>query len=561
MTDAWDAADPGTDQQTGAPVDAWDAAAPTGPTAAPKKNAGALANLGMGAVSGAAKIGATLLYPFQKAVLADARQTDPRVTQTEPTTRADLASFFGEHADPSTLPFRAGELSAEVAGTAGAGGVLGRSALALGAAPEVGAALTTGGMSLGGGTTGSTLGNVALRTGAGAAVGGTSAGLVDPSTAGTGAAIGAATPGAAWLLGMMGKGAGYAAGRGASAVLGATTGTGSAAVDAAYRAGATGDRSFIDNMRGNVSFSDIVDNAKDALAAMRDARGAAYRQGMASVSADKTVLDMTPITDAVKDAQGKFGTYHGQVVNENANAAMRRVSDKVNEWAGLDPTTFHTPEGLDKLKQWIGGELENAKPGTQTDAALKGVYNAVKSSIAKQAPDYANTMQAYEEASDQLREISRTLSLNPTASVDTAVRKLQSILRNNVTTNFGNRAEAVTALENAGANLRGSLAGQSMSSPWPRGITGAVDAAAAIPAAIAKPALLAAAPFTSPRLVGEAAYGLGRLSSIIPSVSSAPLSKVAPLVGTQKPMSLQDLRDLQAEYQRRKAERNPVATP
>jgi hypothetical protein len=336
------------------------------------------------------------------------------------------------------------------------------------------------------------------------------------------------------LAGLGGK----AIGAGARTLFGATTGTGNAAVDAAYQAGKTGDRSFIDNMRGNVGFSDIVDQAKTALTNMRDARSDAYRAGMATVSGDKTVLDTKPIQDAVADAQQKFGTFHGQVVNENANAALQRVQDKVTDWVKQDPTVFHTPEGLDKLKQWVGGELENARPGTQTDAALKGIYNSVKSTIVKQAPTYAKTMQDYSDASEQLSEISRSLSLDPRASVDTSVRKLQSILRNNVTTNYGNRAAALDTLEGqGGANLRSALAGQSMSAVWPRGIAGPIEAAAAIPVAMTHPALLAGGLASSPRLVGETAYGMGKLSNYMPNVVNG---KVAPLLpGSQ--MSLSDL--------------------
>jgi hypothetical protein len=512
-------------------------------------------NVAAGAVRGAGSIGATILYPWDK--YQDL--TDPNtklsnlVSGKAPLThneqrRADMdAALKTMGADPSSLAFQGGKLGGEVAGTAGIGGVLGAGAKALGAAPEVVSALSSGGMSLGGGTTGSVAGNAALRTGAGAATGALTAGAVDPSTAGTGAAIGAATPGAAWLLGLAGKGLGKVVGGTAKTVLGGTTGTGADVVGAAYQAGAKGDSTFLDNARGNANFGDIVDQAKEALANMRAQRSADYTQGMAAVSGDKTVLDLQPIQKAVADAQSKFAQFNGQVVNENANSAIQRVSDKVNEWSQLDPATFHTPEGLDKLKQWVGGELENAKPGTQTEAALKGIYSSIKSSVAAQAPTYAKTMQAYSDASEQLSEITKSLSLGNKTSVDTAVRKLQSVLRNNVNTNFGNRAGSVSALEQqGGANLVPAIAGQSMSSWFPRGVTGAVDAAALVPAAIHNPALLASGLAASPRLVGEAAYKAGQLSSLMKSGAAnagqyAPVQTIAPLLGTQQPATLNDL--------------------
>lgn len=54
-------------------------------------------------------------------------------------------------------------------------------------------------------------------------------------------------------------------------------------------------------------------------------------------------------------------------------------------------------------------------------------------------------MKNYENASNLIREIEKTLSLNPKASIDTALRKLQSVMRDNVNTNYGKRGDLVGA--------------------------------------------------------------------------------------------------------------------
>jgi hypothetical protein len=54
------------------------------------------------------------------------------------------------------------------------------------------------------------------------------------------------------------------------------------------------------------------------------------------------------------------------------------------------------------------------------------VVNVVKAQVVEQAPGYAKTMKNYEKASNLIREIEGTLSLNPKARIDTALRKLQS---------------------------------------------------------------------------------------------------------------------------------------
>jgi len=91
------------------------------------------------------------------------------------------------------------------------------------------------------------------------------------------------------------------------------------------------------------------------------------------------------------------------------------------------------------------------------------------------------------------------------------MRKLQSALRND------NRMGAVNTLQSrGGVSLVPSLAGQAMSSWTPRGLVGSLEQGAGPIAAILHPAaipkLLAGALLTSPRLVGEGAYALGRVA-------------------------------------------------
>ncbi len=132
-------------------------------------------------------------------------------------------------------------------------------------------------------------------------------------------------------------------------------------------------------------------------------------------------------------------------------------------------------------------------------------------------------MKGYEEASGVIKEIEKTLSLNPKASVDTALRKLQSVLRDNVNTNYGRRAELVDFLTRAGApHLMEKLAGQSLSSVSPRGlsrvIVGGEGASALGALALGHPGAAAALGggilTSSPRLVGGTAHLLGAASRL-----------------------------------------------
>jgi hypothetical protein len=307
-------------------------------------------------------------------------------------------------------------------------------------------------------------------------------------------------------------------GRALKPLLGMQTGAGSDAIGQAYQAGRTGGETadvFKANLRGEVPQTEVLDAAKQNLAEMAIQRQNAYRTEMASISKDKTVLSFDGIDKAIDNAMNKT-TYKGKIVNEKAFDRLASAKAEIDAWKQLDPVDFHTPEGLDKLKQKVGAILEDI-PFEQKTAltAVNEVYNGIKNEIKKQAPTYAKTMQAYSEATDLIREIERTLSQGKNASVDTQMRKLQSVMRNNVNTNYGQRMSLVKQLEEAGGReMMPALAGQALSNYAPRGLQGASSVPTALLAGSLFGTPLAAASLatSSPRLMGEAAYGAGRVA-------------------------------------------------
>jgi hypothetical protein len=341
-------------------------------------------------------------------------------------------------------------------------------------------------------------------------VGGGSAGLVNPEDAGFGALVGGTLPGAVKVAGEAGKMIGRATSGLAKNTLGMTTGAGAETFGTAYRAGKEGGTSFLDNMRGNVPMTDVLDGAKDALSKMRAERGAQYRSGMVDIAKDKSVINFAPIEDAVNSLK-TMGSFKGQVINKNAAGTVDEVYGLVNQWKSLNPKEFHTPEGLDALKKAIGDVRDATQFGTPGRKAADTAYNAVKAQIDMQAPTYAKVMKDYSQATEALTEIEKSLSLGNKAAADTSMRKLQSLMRNNVNTNYGNRLGLAKTLEDKGADILPAVAGQAASSMTPRGLQGLAASGAGV-AGLMNPAALAALPFTSPRLMGELSYGLGAMN-------------------------------------------------
>lgn len=305
-------------------------------------------------------------------------------------------------------------------------------------------------------------------------------------------------------------------GKATAAVLGFTTGAGTRAVEEAAKAGYRGGKqgeAFVGQMRGDAPVNQIVDTIKPAVENLRQQRSRAYTTGMANVAKDKTILKFNDIDAAINKVKGR-GYFFEKSKDPAAASAWQELKTIVDDWKSGDPAKYHTVAGIDALKQAIGSVRDSLPYNTPARNAANEVYGAIRGEIVKQAPDYANVMSDYETASDLLSEIGTTLSQNPRASIDTQVRKLQSILRNNANTNYGRRVELGEMLAEQGApTLFPELAGQAMSSWTPRGMSGALSGAGAAYGAFQglTPTGVAQVAATSPRAVGEAAYAAGKV--------------------------------------------------
>lgn len=303
------------------------------------------------------------------------------------------------------------------------------------------------------------------------------------------------------------------AGKTASTSVGFTSGVGGRPLEEAAKAGYLGGpqaEAFRENITGRANTLDVVNEAKKSLAQIRAERAADYNSGMIDIKNDATVLDMKPVVAKVNEVKSR-GFFKGKAKNASASKTWEEIDDAVKDWNNSNPADFHTPEGLDALKQRIGDIRDSQQFGTPSYNAAKEVYNAIKDQITQQAPTYSKVMRDYSEASDLISQIEGALSLNNKAQADTALRKLQSILRNNAQTNYGRREELGDILVSKGATtLYPALAGQALSSFRPRSISGAGSALTL--AAGLSPKTLALLPLTSPRLMGEAAYYGGKVA-------------------------------------------------
>jgi hypothetical protein len=308
------------------------------------------------------------------------------------------------------------------------------------------------------------------------------------------------------------------AGAVSAGLLGITTGKGARPIVEAARAGREGGErmaTFKGYMTGARPTDDILEQATDAIDARYRQRGADYVAGMGSVHADPTVLSFTPIDSAVASIEelayttGRTGGANRIAVNPEAARVLDEITGVVAEWRALDPAEFHTAGQLDKLKQRIG-VIRDREKGTPAYKAANDVYTAVRAQIAKQAPAYAPVMKEYEEATKLTQDLAKAVGVGDKASTVTALNKLQrTILRptNRRAAELGDKL-----LENAAPTLVPALAGETLSEIIPSGVRPLLKAAALGLGSTANPALLAAIPLMSPRLVGSLAMRGGALT-------------------------------------------------
>lgn len=332
-------------------------------------------------------------------------------------------------------------------------------------------------------------------------------------------------------------GAGRAVESVASHALGTVTGAGPDSVRAAGRAGLMGGNEvFTGQLNRTRDINEPVTLARRALVREKRLANAEYRSSMEGVNADTSHLDFRPVVDNLSEAQRSL--YHGGIPDDayavralnKAEAAVnaRRLQPQpanvpnLGHTQGLDehlfppgpspanngamlpvPSPQYTAQGFDRLKKSLGEIFASTREGTNARRLVGGVYNHVKDEIVRQRPEYARIMAVSQAGIQGTNEARAALSLGERASADTALRKLQSTMRDTVASNFGGRKVIGERLAEHEPNLPYALAGQMLHSPIPRGLTGR---AVGIYEALHAPWLL---PFTSPRVVGTAAYGAG----------------------------------------------------
>ena len=300
-----------------------------------------------------------------------------------------------------------------------------------------------------------------------------------------------------------------AVGKVAPATLAFTSGVGRKSIEKAYESGVEGGaalKKFRDNMKG-ADPQLILDDALANLENLRQKKNADYKAGMKKISDSGSKVMYNRIDYVLSQV-----TKEANKLSDGSMDTVNALLDKVKQSKEMG---YNTVMQMDDLKQAIGEIGESSSTNAGKVLAEK-VRKSVVKAINDVAPEYANTMETYGKAAEAMKELKNTLSLekNP----DTALRKLLSVMRDNVQTNYGKRASLAEELEKGGIEFMSKVAGQELSSVMPRGILGRLLGGGAVGFGAATgglgglltPGAIPAVAAASPRVIGEAAQLTGQ---------------------------------------------------
>lgn len=298
-------------------------------------------------------------------------------------------------------------------------------------------------------------------------------------------------------------------GRAMGEISGAMTGTGYGVVKRALRGG----KEFRAAMAGDVSGTEILDNAKQALGALKDARAEAYLAKLETVRNSTKTISLAPIKRQLEAQLKRFNIarngddldFARSTIDTKAQNKIKEVVNLIDDW-GSRPGD-NTPIMLDTLKRRLDDFYAETNNSRVMVTALK---DTVRGTISRELPQYAEMTKDYAKVSTVVKDIERSLSLGTRASADTAINKLSRVLRDN--NEF--RRDLVQALDKyTDRSITGQIAGYELNPVVPKGAFGRIMAGAGSFGAVASGEgllpLMGLFAVASPRLTGNFLNAMG----------------------------------------------------
>tara|TARA_X000000368_G_scaffold349753_1_gene289940 strand:- start:2106 stop:3764 length:1659 start_codon:yes stop_codon:yes gene_type:complete len=322
-------------------------------------------------------------------------------------------------------------------------------------------------------------------------------------------------------------------------VLGNTTGVGSKALTVAYLSGKSGGSNMAhltEHMRNSKKIDETLTTAQKLIKELRDNNKNVFIEGKNGMNLAETPMDINIINKILMDFKNKNTFASASTLSTKAQKKLKIIEKHIEIW-NKNPA-LHNAKGFDMLKKLIDAEYPTGV-GNLGDSAMvvADIRSSIKDAVVKAVPEYANVMKTYEDAINVSKEIEKGLALTKNSASHTTLTKLNTAIKNNSASQFGNKANALALLDDTG-RLESMIAGDALNSWSPRGISGTIMPYGAGTLGLSSGvsggmgtglltggALLAG---SSPRLMGNLALGAGKADRLIsPYVTPAIKATVA----------------------------------
>ena len=292
-------------------------------------------------------------------------------------------------------------------------------------------------------------------------------------------------------------------------------GTSADAIGAAFAAGQKGGKAsaaFSRAISGKDDVTKIVDDANEAFNKMKKDKQVEFMNAKDKLKLDQTKINANKIQSELTSLIDSKYFNNFTDLSKNSEQLLNNMLDEIAIWQ-KNPA-LHNAKGLDMLKRKISDMYPlNPKSRGEQNIVIE-VQDIIKNEIINQVPEYAKVMEAYETASKLEKTLINELSLGK-KNASTTLKKLQSVLRNNVNTNFGARLQSFKNIKGIDdINLTERIAGTNLSSWTPTNIAGQTTPIMA-GLTIANPATAAILPFMSPKFTGNVAQLFGKGSHAV----------------------------------------------
>ena len=160
----------------------------------------------------------------------------------------------------------------------------------------------------------------------------------------------------------------------ASNLLGMTTGTYSDAIKQAFSAGQRGSQKFKQNIKGEVSKSDVLDDVEKAINKLKRRQSEAYQKGMEKLGKTENI-ELTPILNTVDETINKYSGNKPYLLDDKSKVVINQIEDRITNF--VKDKGSRTLDDFDDLKKSIG-KISVPLEANEAKAIKTSVYNSIK---------------------------------------------------------------------------------------------------------------------------------------------------------------------------------------